>query len=222
MVKFPYVEEYSLFEQVEVRCAEELLREYNDFYLYNKTQYNDIFRRAPISSDDDEVLDEKTEEELKAKAELNAKQATEHFIKLFGSKDFAESSLVGLKISWYDLQQILLDEYRKKTPAQQSAMNDIAPRLHSFASTLLFAEYFITKLTKMHKNNNDSEKCRQLNEKLDKTKPLIKDFFTKVITALSENPRLRVPEYAKSKNALAKLKTVEGIIDYCEQSFQLS
>ena len=70
MTKFPYVVEYKLFEKVEVADAKVLLDEYNDFYLYNQSQYYDIFKKAKR-----EVEDDGKELDL-ALAEKNAKRAT--------------------------------------------------------------------------------------------------------------------------------------------------
>jgi|GEM_PF-984328 len=224
MTGMPYIKDYTLFEKVEVRKAAEILDEYNDFFMYNQSQYNDIRNIArptvddQVDGDDDAPLCEKTEQQIKISAEYNAKQSVDHFKKLFGSKDFAESSLIGCEVAWDDLQQILIEEFKKKTAAQHSAMNEIAPRILTFISTLLFAEYFASKLGKLHKSGED-EKCRLFNEKLDGATEIIKSFFKTFIMALANNPDIRVSEFSKSKNALGKLKTIDAIIDYIEANF---
>ncbi|MCL2569952.1 MAG: hypothetical protein FWE16_01965 [Firmicutes bacterium] len=223
MIKFPYVTDYKLFERVEVREAEELLVEYGDFYLYNRSQYNDIFKKVDTVQDDVKIEDEKVLEVLYAAAEKNAKEATDHFTSLFGNKDFAESSFCGLRISWYDLQQILIEEFRDKTPARLSAMNQIAPALRNLASALLFAEYMHNKLERLHKEPAsqkpaDIEKVRENNEKVDAGIRHIKEWFIELLNRLANGAKGRLPEYNKSKNNLAKLRTVESIIEFCEKN----
>ena len=226
MTRLPYIKDWVLFERVELRKAEELLREYNDFFMYNQSQYNDIRNIARPTVDDqvcsgvdDETCD-KTEELIKASAEHNAKMAVEHFRKLFGSKDFAESSLIGCEIAWDDLQQILMEEYKKKTSAQHSAMNEVSLRVLTIVSTLLFAEYLLSKLLKMHKLG-EGEKIELHNQKIEGAVGLVKNFFVDFIAELANNPNIRVPEYSKSKNALGKLKTVDAVIDFCEANFRI-
>jgi len=207
MVKFPYVGDYKLFERVEIAVAEEILSEYNDFFIYNQSQVADIHRRGndtQVPTDDDgEIIDENEQELRRQKVESVAIASHEHFTSLFGSKDFAESCFCGLKILWYDMQQILLEEYRSRTPIQQSAMNTIAPRLRAIASTLLFAEYIINKLERLESNGN---------EMATRILPPAKERFLELL----QNADAVVPEYHKAKNNLAKLKTVEKIVEYCD------
>lgn len=221
VIKFPYVAEYSLFERVEFRVAEEILRDYNDFFKYNESQYNDIFRKAPgLDGERENPEDEKERLLQRNRAEQNAKGATDHFRSLFASKDFAESALVGYRIAWDDLQQILIEEFRAKIPAQQSAMNDIAPKLRTIASIVLFAEYMVSKLGKMYKTTTstkpaDIEKTNSHNAKVDETLEGIKVFFGDFLSVVQSSQRV-THEYAKSKNALAKLKTPEAVIEFCK------
>ena len=204
MVKFPYVLEYSLFTQVEIKNAEELLAEYNDFYIYNLAQYQSLFEH-----DNEKFVVEELElaerERLDAVAEHNVKVSTDHFSKLFGSKDFAESSLVGLKINWYDLQQILLEEYKTKVPIHQSSMNDIAPRLRTVATILLFAERVVTKLEKLE--------CDR-----DVTEPVKKGFEDLLERAGAGD--FCLPEFHKAKVQLNKMKRVNLITEFCKKLFE--
>ena len=227
VTKFPYVTEYKLFERVDVREAEELLREYNDFYIYNQSQYNDIFRKLDAKDTNESETGEEDDERLAQlralRAEQNAKAATDHFAALFGSKDFAESTLVGLKFSWYDLQQLLLEEFRTKTLASQSIMNHVAPRLRRIASALLFAEYMIAKLGKMYKQpssnkQQDIEKADIHNQRMEVAVTGVKSFFVDLLELLAKDDNAVLPEFGKSRNALAKLKTPEAIIEFCTKS----
>ena len=217
MIKFPYVIEYKLFKQEEVRIAEELLSEYNDFFMYNQSQYNDNFKKLPTpqTQDNENIVEEPEEsgdEEKRQKlVEANSKACAEHFSRLFGSKDFGSSAMVGLKIAWYDLQQILLEEFRTKTPAAMSAMNYIAPRLRNLASILLFAEYVISKLDKL------SEKEKADQEQFEKTTLRVKSLFEELLGRLESDPDITIPEFAKSKNALAKMKKPEDIVEFCSK-----
>lgn len=195
-MKFPYVTEYSLFETVDVRVAEELLAEYNDFYIYNESQYYEIFKRAKA-----EVYENADSEINLALAEKNAKETTDFFRNMFGSKDFAKSSLVGLRISWYDLQQILLAEFKNKTPIEESAVVHTAYMLRNLASFLLFAEEIVYGMTRM--KNSDEEAIE-----------LVKQRFVK---ALENVENLSIPEFHKEKKSLTKLKTMEQYLEFTKK-----
>ena len=217
MTKFPYITEYKIFERVDFPEAEEALRDYNDFFMYNLSQYNDIFKKSeqfdiPTSGDDD---DEKAVQLRLLRAEQNAKAATDHFTKLFGSKDFAESSLIGLKISWYDLQQLLLEEFRSKTPAGLSVMNHIAPRIRNVASALLFAESIVSRLEKMKKTG---ERDREFNKQVDITLEGIREFFLGLLEILAKEERDILPEFSKTKHSIVKLKTPDALIEFCKKN----
>jgi len=215
MTKFPYVDEYKLFDRAEVRVAEDLLAEYHDFFIYNQSQYAEIFRKVDI--DLDEGDDEKTIEMKKLRAEQNSKAASDHFGSLFGSKDFVHVCLLGMRINWYDLQQILLEEFRSKTPPTLSAMNHIAPTLRKLSSTLLFAEYFNDRLERM-KKPSENPKNHDHNDKVETTIGWLKTFFVGLVERMCKNGCGEFPEYVKVKNQLAKLKTVEAIQEYIENN----
>jgi len=219
--QFPFVIDYKLFERVDVREAQEILDEFNDFFLYNQSQYNDVFRKISIPEEEDD----KVKEQMKLTAEKNAKAATDHFGALWG-KDFAESCFCGLKISWYDLQQILLEEFRSKTPATASKMNKIASGLRRVASTLLFAEYLQSKVKTFYKHTNsekpaDLEKVRVHNEAVDAGLRRITLWFPEILARLAEGSDCPLPEYNKSKNQLAKLKNIEAVLEFCYQNLNI-
>ena len=186
MTKFPYVTDYKM-ETVDVKVAEELLAEYNDFFLYNQSQYHDIFKRAmPVIGDDGEETEMETD--IK-RCEANAKAATDEFEKMFDSKDFAKSSLVGLKIDWDALQQILLLEQKKRTPVCESAVAHTAYQLRNLASLLLFAEAIIKK------------------------SPEAQPQFESALERVLAN-ELTLPEFHKEKSKVTKLKKPEQIAEY--------
>ncbi|MCL2846332.1 MAG: hypothetical protein FWE38_01450 [Firmicutes bacterium] len=220
MTKCPFVLDYKIFERVEIKDADELLREYNDFYVYNQTQYRDLFTFDQSGDSNAELDDQEDGEVVVARPLVPAPNAVEHFTKLFGSKDFAESCFTGLKIGWYDLQQILLEEFRTKTPAHLSAMNSIAPRLRAIATVLLFAEYMHTKVEKMRKEG-ESEKTAQHNQKVDAVLAHVTDVFPILFEKIAVGGDIVLPEYNKSKNALAKLKTPEAVTEFIEQNLKV-
>jgi len=187
------------------KCAEEILAEYNDFYIYNLAQINHIFHTADECLVKEEMpnceIDEAKRLEL---ADKNAKIATDHFTKLFGSKDFGESSMVGFRPRWYDIQQILLEEYKHKTNITESAMNGIAPYLRGVASTMLFAERIVSEFM-------------DLGAEPDAVS-LIKEGFQILLESV-EKGETKVPEYNKLKAGFKKFKKPEQYIDFCEKLF---
>jgi len=199
VTKFDYVMGYSLFEKIDLGVAEELLSEYNDFYLYNQAQYHEIATKAAVN---DCVLgDEEEEEHCIVKAMPIAKETTDFFAKLFGSKDFAASTLVGLKVAWDDLQQILLTEFKDRTIITESALIPVAYQLRNLASILLFAEAIVLGMGKVKIPN-------------DAAVEEVKAMFTQVLER-QELPT--VPEFSKEKKQLAKFKTVEQYVAYVKE-----
>ena len=202
MGKLPYIIECELFVRVDFKRAEEVLAEYNDFYIYNLAQYNTIYHKADASNEEEgEEIDEQKRLEI---ADRNAKAATDHFTKLFGSKDFGESTMIGFRPSWYDLQRILLEEYKHKTDILESAMNCIAPYLRNMASALLFAERCVAELSEM---DVDPEMLK-----------VIKDGF-KLLVERVEKDKLVLPEYHKTKAAFNKYKKPDQYIEFCQKLF---
>lgn len=227
MIKFPYVMEYNLFERVELGYAEELLNEYNDFFAYNKAHVGDIHdndvRLLAKGDFESDTADQTEEEHEKSIAEHNAATAVRHFTTLFGCGDFPESTLIGLKLDYYDLQQILLEEYKIKTPITESKMNEIAPKLRTVASVLIFAERVVSGLKGMQKDlaglsENEQAKARVQNEKVELAIEFAKDGF-KLLFERLQNESLNIPEYSKIKAQMRKMKSVEAYIDFCETLF---
>ena len=192
----------ELFVRVEYKVAEEILAEYNDFFIYNLAEYNDLFYGKEENFED--ASDEISEEERIAIADRKAKTATDHFTDLFGSKDFGESALVGFRPSWYDLEQILLEEYKNKTDIKNSAMNGIAPYLRNTASIMLFAERLVTGLTEHGGSDGQIAEMKQSFESL---------------LARNENEKLNIPEYFRVKKEISKLRKPEQFIDYNNRLF---
>jgi len=203
MGNIPYVSEYQLFVRTDFKLAEEILADYNDFYIFNMAQCGDIYYKTDenVNFDGDEEADD---EKLAQVAERNAKAATEHFASLFGNKDFSESSMVGFRPSWYDLQKILLEEYKRKTPIQDSAMNGIAPTLREVASIMLFACRVI----------EDLEKLGAEQEHIS----VIKEGFQLLIERIVVED-IPIPVYYKTKAVISKFKKAEQYIDFCDKLF---
>ncbi|MCL2587682.1 MAG: hypothetical protein FWE31_05655 [Firmicutes bacterium] len=188
MRKFPYIVEYKLGQgQVEFKDAEKLLDEYQDFYISNQVKYREIFKKFEQADGED---DEKLIELRRLKAEQHAKEATDHWAKLFGSLDLAEVTLLGLEISWDDLQAILEEEFRAKTHPMDSAMGTIAPLLRQLASVLLFAH------------------------RLDE-KGVESDIVDRWLDKLEKGEELRIPEYSSVKKKVNKLKP-EALLEFVE------
>jgi len=204
--KIPYVLECELFVRTEIKHAEELLAEYNDFYLYNLAYYSNISENDTYAGyvGHNNDYDELDEEKRRAIAEHNAKVATDHFQLLFGSKDFGASSMVGFQPSWYDLQQILLEEFKHKTHIKESAMNGIAPMLRNVASVMLYAERVVSELEKM---SADPELIA----------PLKEGFQLLLERVVAE--RINLPEYHKNKSQFNKLKKPEQYLEFCKDLF---
>jgi len=197
MGKIPYVSEYKLFESVEFKQAEEILAEYNDFYIFNLAQINSMYHDCKENYENDEEIDEEKRIEI---ADRNARNATDHFITLFGSKDFAESAMIGFHPAWYDIQRMLLEEYKHKTPLSESATNWIARYLRNVASVLLFAQKIVS----------DLEKMGAVTDIID----IIKDGF-RILFEKVQTEKLFIPEYHKTKAVFAKFRKAEQYIEFC-------
>ena len=203
------MQDYILFHEVEdFGVAKELLDEYNDFLESNKVQYYDQAKKLDFKPD--ENTSEKDLELFKNNAEKRANEAVSHFKNLFNG-DLATGTLVGMKIDWDSLQQIIIEELNDKPQIniQKSVLNTIAPRLKIVASVLLFAEYMVTKLEKfktMPKFNPDS---------VDEIIKQVKNGFLALLQGISDGDNVDVLEFTKSKNLVAKLKTPEAVLDFC-------
>ena len=231
MLKFPYVMEYKLFEKVDLAYAGELLNEYQDFFEYNKMQVAQVYNASTV----DTFENPKEEEEVRAEAERiehNRSVCIDHFEKHFGSKDFAEASLVGLKIDFYELQKILMSEHRRGILIMESALNTIAPKLRALASSLLYAERIVSGLGKLSEIAKEKSTATSISASItsaafnnsaaaDKAQLAVdfaKDGFNLLLERLLEQ-EVAVPEYYRSKKELSKLKTIDAYIDFCEKLF---
>jgi len=199
MTKIPFVAEYHQFTRSEYKHAEEVLAEYNDFYIFNMAQVANVYHVAGDDETDDEEVDLIKRQE---DADENAKAATEHFKALFGSKDFGESSMIGFRPAWYDLQKILFDEYKKKTPIEESQMNVIANNLRRVASVLLFGERIVRGLEDLCA---DPLKIQS-----------VKEGFEKLLEAVTKGS-ITIPEFNKEKKNISKFKKPEQFIDFANR-----
>ena len=204
MGKMPFVTECQLFVRCEYKHAEEILQDYNDFYIFNMAQIAANNSKLGGDDDDEEEHAEPDEEKRQQTIDGRIKMATEHFKTLFGSKDFGESSMVGFKPAWYDLQKILLDEYKKKIPIQESRMNEIAPYLRNIASVMLFAERIVA----------DLEGAGGTPEQIE----VLKDGF-KLMLKNIESSGAVFPEFFKEKKAISKFKKPEQYVEYARGLF---
>jgi hypothetical protein len=224
MIKFPYVLDYPLFTEVEIKYAEELLSEYNDFYEYNKVQVGECPVGKDFMADADETMSEEEQNKyMIEQQEHNQKAAVAHFEKIFGNKDFAESALVGLKINWYELQQIISEECKNKTPILESTTNEIAKKIKNVASTLLYAERIVSDMEKMlidvaGLDEAEQKRARVNNEKIELALAFARDGFTLLLERLVTED-LDVPEYHRGKVGFKKMKNLGGYIDICEKMF---
>jgi len=220
-IKFPFVVDYWVFERVDIRVAEELLSEYNDFYGYAQTLVAEV-DGGPVPDLDDERSDaersddkgdmsQKTARFNLDRLEHNKTVAVEHFKKLFGSKDFAEACLVGLKIDFDGLYNILDAERRRGTPITESGLNKIAPKLRNLATTLLYAERIVGGLERLLDNTDGDPRVKD-------AVGFARDGFNILLERQVEE-EVTLPEYNRVKKEIGKIKTAAAYIDYCEKLF---
>jgi len=208
MKKIPYIEDYAIFEKIDLKTAEELLVEYNDFMVFNKTQVRDL---GVPASDAFQPPPEETEEDALKRIEHNKQVAVNHFETLFGSKDIAESSLVGLRIDYDSVQKVLLDERLNKIPITESAFNQIAPTIRAASSVLLLAERVVSDLQKFAAEGKGSEKLALAIE-------FAKEGFELLLDGVAKG-NLAIPEYHIIRREINRLKTVDAYIGFCEKLF---
>ena len=211
MLKFPYVIEYKLFEKIDLLQAEDLLNEYTDFYEYNRTQVGQYIGSQAQEDDTPQPQDENEAKIIAERIAHNRSVCVDHFEKHFGSKDFAEACLMGLKIDFYALQEILISEQRRGIPITSSSINIIAPKLRVLASILLFAERIVGGLERLTEVDKLKEKAQMAAE-------FAREGFNLLLERTLEQD-IAVPEFNGSKKELSKIKTVDGYVDYCEKLF---
>jgi hypothetical protein len=212
MAKFPYISECQLFVQVDYKHADEIIHDYNDFYGYNIAQCNNIYHSVDeILKDDNDNDDGGTEEidinekqKIFQAAEHSAKNATEHFQRMFGSKDFGESALFGFEPNWDNLQKVLSDENKRKVPIQESTLNPIAQYLRRVASIVTFAGRIITNLEDIGASDEQISAA--------------KDGFKKLLARAEQE--IEIPEYHKTKQQIIKFRKAEQFLAFCEKLFK--
>lgn len=210
MIKLPYILEYTMFEKIDLGVAEALLAEYNDFMGFNKTQINND-PQLVCTFIEKESTNEEIEDFNRKRTEHNRQVAHDHFHQLFGHNDIAKSTLLGLKIDYDTVQKVLLDERSNKIPITESKFNQIAPTIRAAASVLLLAERVVSDLLKLYATAKDKEKCVLAIE-------FAKEGFDLLLDGVAKG-NLEIPEYYKIKKDIAKFKTVEAYINFCEKLF---
>lgn len=204
MVKFPYVVNYHL-ELIEIPEAEQLLAEYNDFYVFNQAQYLDGKKEEGDGSkeiDNDETVEEDGNEAL----EKIARDDERDFAALWGSRDFASATLMGMKVEWDKIQPVLIEEQRRGTRPKDSSMNQTAKQLRCVASLLTFMHKILDAF------NNKHASAEMVG--------LIKNGFEILLEELAER-ELDIPEYEKEKTKFLKIKKIDDLIDYAKNLFAL-
>jgi hypothetical protein len=205
MATFPFVIKYSL-TRVDLTHAEDLLAQYNDFYVYNLAQYQNY---AKLKVDDSGEISNENEELGKEEIERLEKLGNDNagvFAKVWGSMDFASATLMGLAIDWQPIQVSLLEEQRRKIPALESGMNETGNKLRKVASILSFADKITTDLTSKKADLEIVE--------------LIRQGFEMLLAELSKRD-IKIPEYNIEKTKYLKIKSADGIIDYAQKLFEL-
>ena len=193
-----------MFEKIDLKSAEELLIEYNDFMVFNKTQVRDL--GVPTACEFQPPAEE-SEEDATKRIEHNKQVAVNHFETLFGSKDIAESSLVGLRIDYDNVQKVLLDERANKIPITESAFNQIASTIRATSSILLLAERIVSDLQKLGGGG-----------KVPLAIEFAKEGFELLLDGVTKG-NFGVPEYHITRRDINKLKTVDAYIEFCEKLF---
>lgn len=205
MAVFPFVNKYSL-TRVDLSYAQDLLAQYNDFYVYNLAQYQNY---AKLKVDDSGEISNENEELGKEEAERLEKVGNDNaavFARVWGSVDFASATLMGLEIDWQPIQVSLLEEQQRKIPAPESGMNDAGSKLRKVASILSFTDKITTDLTVKKANLEIVE--------------LIRQGFEMLLAELSKRD-IEIPEYNVEKAKYLKIKSADGIIDYAQRLFEL-
>lgn len=193
-------------EKVEIPVAETLLSGYNDFYASNlefyqgrMKQHDAVENEAVAAEDDPAEVDPQMEKQINSEVQA--------FTRLWGSRDFANATLVGLDINWDAVQEKLMAEQEKHIAPSESQLAPVAQQLRNIASVLAFSERIVTRL---HRKAVDQEMIDLM----------IQGFETLMAQVVNRN--IVVPELEGAENKkLMKLKTVDAILDYANQLFVL-
>ena len=206
VLKINYVNGYQVGNKVEIPVAEDLLSSYNDFYASNLEFYQGRMKKHnAVENETVTTTDEQTE--VDSQFEEKVKSEVKAFAGLWGSLDFATATLVGLDIDWDAIQEILLAEQEKQMTPFETSLSDTARLLRNVASVLAFSERIITRLRRKAVGQ----------EMVDL---MIQGFET--LLAQVVNRGIEVPELDGAENKkIAKLRTVDAIIDYANHLFIL-
>ena len=206
MLQFAYVNKYQVGDRVEIPAAEELLSGYNDFHAANLEFYQGRMKSNNLDDFDGESAeaDEAAED---SQAEKKVHDDVKAFEAVWGSMDFATATLVGLDIDWDSIQEKLIVEQEKQVRPADSALVPVGEQLRKVASVLAFSERIVSRL---------------------RGKAVDKQMITLVIqgfTALLQqvhDKNIEIPELegAEAKK-IAKLRTVDSILDYANGLFAL-
>ena len=197
---------YQVGNKVEIPVAEDLLSSYNDFYASNLEFYQGRMKKHnAVENETVATTDEQTE--VDSQFEEKVKSEVKAFAELWGSLDFATATLVGLDIDWDAIQEILLAEQEKQMTPFETSLSDTARLLRNVASVLAFSERIITRLRRKAVGQ----------EMVDL---MIQGFET--LLAQVVNRGIEMPELDGAENKkIAKLRTVDAIIDYANHLFIL-
>ena len=197
---------YQVGNKVENPVAEDLLSSYNDFYASNLEFYQGRMKKHnAVENETVATTDEQTE--VDSQFEEKVKSEVKAFAELWGSLDFATATLVGLDIDWDAIQEILLAEQEKQMTPFETSLSDTARLLRNVASVLAFSERIITRLRRKAVGQ----------EMVDL---MIQGFET--LLAQVVNRGIEMPELDGAENKkIAKLRTVDAIIDYANHLFIL-
>ncbi len=206
VLKINYVNGYQVGNKVEIPVAEDLLSSYNDFYASNLEFYQGRMKKHnAVENETVTTTDEQTE--VDSQFEEKVKSEVKAFAGLWGSLDFATATLVGLDIDWDAIQEILLAEQEKQMTPFETSLSDTARLLRNVASVLAFSERIITRLRRKAVGQ----------EMVDL---MIQGFET--LLAQVVNRGIEMPELDGAENKkIAKLRTVDAIIDYANHLFIL-
>ncbi len=207
MLKIAYVNGYQIGDKVELPLAEDLLSEYNDFYESNREFYQGRMKQHDAVENEVVAAQDEMNDTDDNQAEKQVDSESQTFIAMWGSMDFATATLVGLDIDWDAIQEKLIVEQEKNILPSQSQLADTAKQLRNVASVLAYSERIITRL---RRKAVDQEMITLMVQGFE-------NLLTQVVNRNLDIPELDGTESKK----IAKLKTVDAILDYAKHLFML-
>lgn len=206
MLDFAYVTKYQVGDKVEIPVAEELLAAYNDFHAANLEFYQGRIKTTE-GGDDAEPLTAPDEPEEATQVEKKVSDDVKAFEAVWGSLDFASATLVGLTIDWDSIQEKLIAEQEQHVRPADSALVPVGQQLRKVASVLSFSERIVSRLR---------------GKAVDKEMIALMINGFEMLLHQVHDKNIDIPELdgAESKK-IAKLRTVDGIIDYANKLFAL-